>query len=178
MSSIIDFKPHSQLEASAQLDAFIVWAKATLAKGVPNKRVHAGIRWDMNSWHNSGVHGCAFTVHGLNKNAKAKDKKYMQPPFIDFAKALIVHYRVFRGKKLAKAWLSVAKVLEVALVDLSGARDVTRISAAICNKSCEHFKNDYPSGDTAYIYSKILEQIVQLMRAWIHRISAALWITR
>ncbi|MBP5981841.1 MAG: hypothetical protein KA748_16750 [Halomonas sp.] len=163
MSSIIDFKPHSQLEASAQLDAFIVWAKATLAKGVPNKRVHAGIRWDMNSWHNSGVQGCTFTVHGLNRNAKAKDKKYMQPPFIDFAKALIVHYKVFRGKKLAKNWLLVAKVLEVALVDLSGGRDVTRTSAAICNRTCEYFKNKYPNGNTAYTFSKILEHIVQLM---------------
>lgn len=165
MSSIIDFKPQSHLKAAEQLDAFIAWAKATLPKGEPNKRVHAGIRWDMDSWHHSGVVSCSFTAHGSHRNAKAKDKKYMQPPFIDFAKALIVYRRVFQGKKSMRSWLSVAKFLEVALVELSGTRDVTKVSAAICNKACEHFINEYPVGDIAYINSKSLEQIVQLMRA-------------
>ncbi|MGP9551387.1 hypothetical protein [Halomonas sp. AOP42-D1-22] len=164
MSSIIDFKPQSHLKAAEQLDAFIAWAKASLLKGVPNKDVHAGIRWDMDSWHKSGVTSCAFTSHGSPRYAKAKDKKYMQPPFVDFAKALIVYYRVFLGKKSVHSWLSAAKILEVALVELSGTRDVTRLSAAICNRTCEHFKNQYPDGNTAYLYSKSLGQIVQLMR--------------
>lgn len=164
MSSIVNFKPQSKLNAAAQLDAFIEWAKATLPKGVPNKRVHAGIRWDMDSWHKSGVVSCAFTAHGSPRNAKAKDKKYMQPPFIDFAKALIVYYRIFRGKISAKDWLSAARTLEVALVELSGTRDVTRVSAAICNRACEHFKAEYPDGNNAYSKSKTLEQIVHLMR--------------
>ncbi|WP_336269974.1 hypothetical protein [Vreelandella arctica] len=164
MSSIIDFKPQSHFKAAAQLDAFIVWAQATLPKGVANKEVHAGIRWNMDSWHKSGVTSCAFTAHESPRYAKAKDKKYMQPPFIDFAKALIVYYRVFQGKKSVWSWLSAAKILEVALVELSGTRDVTRISAAICNRACEHLKNVYPDGNTAYFYSKSLGQIVQLMR--------------
>lgn len=164
MSNIIDFKPQSYLKASTQLDAFIAWAKDTLPKGVPNKRVHAGIRWDMDSWHKSGIASCSFTAHGSPRNAKAKEKKYMQPPFIDFAKALIVYYRVFRGKRSAKDWLAAARILEVALVELSGTRDVTRVSAAICNRACEHFKTEYPEGNTAYNHSKSLEQIVQLMR--------------
>lgn len=164
MSSIIDFKPQSCLKAAAQLDAFIAWAKATLPKGTLNKRVHAGIRWDMDSWHSSGVSGCAFTVYGSCRNAKAKDKKYMQPPFLDFAKALIVYWRVFRGKKSTNNWLTAAKILEVALVELSGTRDVTRMSAAICNRACEHLKNQYPDVNNAYVHSKSLEQIVQLMR--------------
>ena len=164
MNNIIDFKPQSYLKSSTQLDAFIAWAKETLPKGVSNKRVHAGIRWDMDSWHKSGIHSCAFTAYGSPKNAKAKDKKYMQQPFIDFAKALIVYYRVFRGKRSAKDWLSAARILEVALVELSGKRDVTRVSAAICNRACEHFKTEYPDGNVAYNHSKSLEQIVQLMR--------------
>ncbi|WP_089676463.1 hypothetical protein [Halomonas shengliensis] len=164
MSNIIDFKPQIHLEAAAQLDAFIAWAKATLPKGVPNQRVHSGIRWDMESWHKSGVVSCSFTAHGAPRYSKAKDKKYMQPPFIDFAKAIVVYYRVFLGKKSVREWLTAAKVLEVALVELSGTRDVTRVSAAICNRACEHFKNDYPRGDTAYNNGKSLEKIVQLMR--------------
>ncbi|MFU1519940.1 hypothetical protein ACM25P_15875 [Vreelandella alkaliphila] len=163
MSSIIDFKPQSDLNAAAQLDAFIAWAKATLSKGVPNKRVHAGIRWSMASWHKSGVASCAFTAHGSDRNAKAKDREYMQPPFIDFAKALIVYYRVFRGKKSVSGWLTAAKVLEVSLVELTGTRDVTRISAAICNRACEYLKNAYLTGNIAYVLSKNVEQIVKLM---------------
>lgn len=162
MSSINDFKPQSHLDAAAQMDAFIAWAKATLPKGVSTKRVYAGIRWDMDSWHKSGIVSCTFTAHGSSR--KAKEKKYMQPPFIDFAKALIVYCRIFRGKKSTKEWLSAARILEVALFELSGTRDVTRMSAAICNRACEHFKTKYPDRDSAYINSKMLEQIVQLMR--------------
>ncbi len=164
MSNIIDFKPLSHLKAAAQLEAFITWAQATLPKGVPNQRVHAGIRWDMDSWHSSGISSCAFTAHGSPRNSNPKYKKYMQPPFMDFAKALIVYYRVFRGKKSAKDMLSGARILEVALVEVTGARDVTRVSAAICNRACEHLKAEYPDGNSAYIRSKYLEQIVVLMR--------------
>ena len=164
MSNITDFKAQSYLKAATQLDAFIAWAKDTLPKGVPNKRVYAGIRWDMDSWHKSGIPSCAFTAHRSPRNAKAKDKKYMKPPFIDFAKAIIVYYRVYQGKKSAKDWVLAARILEATLVELSGTRDVTRVSAAICNRACEHLKNEYPDGNVAYNHSKSLEQIVQLMR--------------
>lgn len=164
MSSIIDFKPQSHLNASTQLNAFIAWAKATLPKGVANSRVHAGIRWDMGSWHKSGISACSFTAHGSHRNAKAQDRKYMQSPFIDFAKALIVYYILFRGNKSANRLLIAAKALEVALVELSETRDVTRISAAICNRACEYLKTVHPNGNSAYINSKVLEKIVQLMR--------------
>ncbi len=164
MSNIIDFKPLSHLKAAAQLDAFITWAQATLPKGVPNQRIHAGIRWDMDSWHNSGISSCAFTAHGSPRNSNAKGKKFMQPPFMDFAKALIVHHCVFRGKKSAKDILSGARILEVALVEVTGANDVTRVSAAICNRACEHLKAEYSDGNSAYNRSKFLEQIVVLMR--------------
>ncbi|MCH4562339.1 hypothetical protein MKP05_04225 [Halomonas sp. EGI 63088] len=163
MSKIIDFKPQNHLKAAAQLNAFVAWATATLPKGVPNERVYAGIRWDMDSWHKSGVSNCAFTAHGSPRYAKAKDKKYMQPPFIDFAKALVVYYRVFLGKQSVKGYLSAAKALELALVELSGTRDVTRLSAAICNRACEHFKTKHPDY-IAYQLSKNLERIVKLMR--------------
>lgn len=164
MSNIIDFKPFSHLKAASQLDAFIAWAQATLPKGVPNQRVHAGIRWDMDSWHNSGISSCAFTAHRSPRNSNPKYKKYMQPPFMDFAKAVIVYHRVFQGKKSAKDILSGARILEVALVEVTGARDVTRVSAAICNRACEHLKAEYPDGNSAYVRSKYLEQIVVLMR--------------
>ena len=164
MSSIIDFKSHSHIKAAAQLDAFIEWSKATLAKGVLNKQVHAGIRWDMDSWHKFGIEGCAFTAHGSPRYAKVKDKKYMQPPFLDFVKALIVYYKIYRGDKSILGWLTAARKLEVALVELSGTRDVTRVSAAICNRACEHLKVSYSDGNHAYSRSKNLEQIVQLMK--------------
>jgi len=162
MSGIIDFKPQSQLKAAGQLDAFIAWAKATLLKGVPNRRVHAGIQWDMYSWHRSGITKCAFTAHGSSR--KAKDKQHMQPPFIDFAKALIVYYHFFLVKKSASDFLAAARILEVVLVESTGTRDVTKVTAAICNKACEYFISEYPNGNAAYYKSKRLEKIVQLMR--------------
>jgi len=163
MNNIVDFKPLSHLNAAARLDAFIEWAKATLPKGIPNQRVHAGIRWDMDSWNSSGISSCAFTAHKSPRNANPKDKKYMQPPFMDFAKALIVHYRIFRGKKSAKDILSGARILEFALTEVTGTDDVTRVSAAVCNRACEHLRIEHPDGNSAYNKSKYLEQIVALM---------------
>lgn len=163
MTNIVDFKTRSCLDAAAQLDAFISWAQDALPKGVLNKRVHAGVRWDMNSWHKSGLPSCAFTAHGSPRNSEEKKRKYMKPPYMDFAKALVVYYRVFQGKKCPKDWLSAAKILEAALVEISGARDVTKVSAAICNRACEKLQAEYPNGNSAYNRGKFLEQIVRLM---------------
>lgn len=164
MSKIIDFEPQSHLNSAAQMNAFIAWAKDTLLKGAANKRVHAGIRWDMDSWHKFGIEGCAFTAHGSPRYAKKKEKKYMQSPFLDFVKAIIVYYKVYRGDKSILGWLAALRKLEFALVELSGKRDVTRVSSAIFNRACEHLKDSYPNGNHAYNKSKNLEQIFKLMK--------------
>lgn len=160
MSNIIDFKPQTHLKAAAQLDAFISWAQATLPKGVPSKRVHAGIRWDINSWHKYGLKGCAFSAHGASRGAR----EYMQPAFMDFAKAVIVYHGVFRSKKGVKGLLPSLRCLEVALRELTGTGDVTQVSAAVCNRACEHFQTYYTNENTAHENSKYLGQVVSLMR--------------
>lgn len=162
MNDIIDFKPKAALEAAKQLEAFIAWAKATLPKGIPD-RVHAGIQWDMNSWHSSGMIGAAFTTQGTPKNISAEQRLYMQPPFIDFAKAILVYHRVYRGQKLVSGWIRALRVLEVALVELTGAGDVTQVSAAVCNRACECMQAHWPKGNVAYTVSKTLENIIQWM---------------
>jgi hypothetical protein len=162
MSNIIDFKPKADLDAAQQLDAFIAWAKATLPKGIPD-RVHASIRWEMDSWHQSGMASAAFTAMNSLRKAKSEDKQYMQPPFLDFAKAILVYRRVYLGKKSVYHWLHAMKALEFALVELTGTRDVTQVSAAVCNRACEHMQAKFAKGNNAYIMSTCLNQILKLM---------------
>jgi len=162
MSEIIDFKPKADCEAAEQLDAFVTWAKETLPKGIPN-RVHANIQWDLDSWHKSGLNGATFTVLGSPRNAFAEQKRYMKRPFIDFAKAILVYRRVFLGKKEIKGWLSSLKALEMALVELTDARDVTQVTPAVCNKASALINLQWPKGNNAYILSKNLEPIIKLM---------------
>lgn len=164
MSTIVDFKPLNHANAKAQLDAFITWAQIALPKGVANQRVHAGIQWDMDSWHDSGIPSCAFTAYKSPRNTNSNSKVYMQSSFMDFTKAIIVHYRVFQGKKSAKDMLYGARILEAALLELTGTSDVTKTSAAVCNRACEHLTIDYPRGNSAYSISKYLENIVLFMR--------------
>lgn len=159
-NNIVDFKPRSQLAAEAQLAAFIEWAKQTLPKGIPN-RVHASIRWEDGSWHPHGVHACSFTAHGSTKAAP----KAMQAPFTEFAKAMVVNRRVYLKKKTLNNWLNALKALEVALFELTGTRDVTRVSAAVCNKACEHMNRHWTKGNTAYQHGRALEALITLMRA-------------
>ena len=166
MSNIIDFKPKADLKAAEQLDAFIAWAQATLPKGVPD-RVHAGIRWDMdsNSWHGSGIIGATFTALGSPKYAMVKKRLFMQQPFMDFAKAAVVNHCVFHRNKSIGGWIGALKALEVALVEIIGTRDVTQVSAAVCNRTCEIMQLQWPKSHTAYLRSKTLEQIIKLMRS-------------
>ncbi|WP_020410301.1 hypothetical protein [Hahella ganghwensis] len=162
MSNIIDFKSKADLEAAEQLDAFIVWAQATLPKGVPD-RVHASIRWDMDSWHESGIESATFTALGSPRRATAETRLVMQSPFMDFAKAVVVNRCVFHRKKSIGGWLGALKALEMALVELTGARDVTQVSAAVCNRACGLMQLQWPLSQTAYLRSKTLERIIKLM---------------
>jgi hypothetical protein len=159
MTNIVDFKPNSHLNAEAQLNAFLEWAKETLPKGIPD-RVYASIRWEDESWHPHGFTGCAFTALGSTRNAPKK----MQPPFTDFAKAILVYRRVYQTKKAVQDWLASMKALEAALVELTGTRDVTRVSAAVCNRACEHMETQWAKGDNAYTLGRLLETIITLMR--------------
>lgn len=158
-NNIVDFKPRSQLAAEAQLVAFIEWAKQTLPKGIPN-RVHASIRWEDDSWHPHGFKGCSFTALGSTKVAP----KAMQAPFTEFAKALVVYRRVYLQKKSVDEWLFALRELEAVLFELTGTRDVTRVSAAVCSTACEHMNRHWTKGNTAYGISKALEAIITLMR--------------
>lgn len=159
MNDIVDFKPKSHLAAEDQLNGFIQWAKATLPKGIPD-RVHASIRWEDESWHSHGFKSCAFTALGSSKIAPIK----MQPPFIDFAKAILVYRRVYQTKMSGQGPLYTMRALDVALVELTGTRDVTRVSAAVCNRACEHIKTHWKADNNAYRFGKNLENIITLMR--------------
>lgn len=158
--NIVDFKPKSQLDAAANLAAFINWAKETLPKGIPN-RVNASIRWEDDSWHSHGFLQSNFTALGSTKSAP----KTMGAPFTDFTKAILVYRKVYLQKKVMNDWMNALRGLEVALFELTGTRDVTRVSAAICNDACEHMKRHWTKGNTAYRTSKSLEAMIALMRA-------------
>lgn len=158
-NNIVDFNPRTRLAAEAQLAAFIEWAKQTLPKGIPN-RVHASIRWEDSSWHPHGFYNCSFSALGSTIVAPVA----MQAPFTDFAKAILVYRKVFSQKKATSVWLYALKGLEAALFELTGTRDVTRVSAAVCNTACEHMNRHWTKGDTAYGISKALEVIITLVR--------------
>ncbi|OWL84023.1 hypothetical protein [Halopseudomonas aestusnigri] len=163
MTNIEPFTPKKNLKAAEQVDAFIGWAKTTLPKGVPQK-VHAGVRWEAFSWHGWGIRSCTFYVLGNNRFAKAVDKIPMQQPFIDFAKATIVHYRILNNKKNVTGWLMALKAMEVALVEMTGRGDVTQLNGAVCYKACEYIQANLNSSQTCYRISKFLENIVDLIK--------------
>jgi hypothetical protein len=159
-NNIVEFKPRSHVAAEAQLAAFIEWAKQTLPKGIPS-RVHSSICWEDGSWHRHGVQQCSFTALGSTIAAP----RAIEAPFTEFAKAIMVYRRVYLQKKAIKNWLTALKALEAALVELTGTRDVTQVSAAACNKACEHLSRHWTKGNNAYVTSKALEALITLMRA-------------
>ncbi|RJX82166.1 hypothetical protein [Pseudomonas sp. LS-2] len=159
-NNIVDFKPRSHLGAEAHLAEFIEWAKQTLPKGIPN-RVHASIRWEDGSWHAHGFQSCSFTALESTKVAP----KAMQAPFTEFAKAMAVYWGVYLKNKSFNNVLNALKALEVALFESTCTRDVTRVSAAVCNEACEHLSRHWTKGNTAYQHGRALEAVINLMRA-------------
>jgi hypothetical protein len=162
MSNVSDFKPRAELEAAKQLDGFITWAKDSLPKGIPDL-VHEGIQWDMLSWHQLGVHYASFRAYDASRYSSDGVGVFMKPPFIDFAKSMIVHARVFRRKKYISDLLGALKALEAALVDLKGTRDVTQVSAAVCSRACEFIVARCPKGRGARDRSLQLENTIKFM---------------
>lgn len=160
---VIDFKPRSHLEAAAQLDAFISWARMTLVKGVDNKWLNPGLQWDMPSWHQGGIKGCSFTACMTHQGNNAEVEGYMQKPFMDFAKALVVHQYIFRRKSSVDGILRALKLLEVALLEYTGSVDVTKLSSTICDTVAANLRLNFCEGNTAYLAGCILERIVKLM---------------
>ena len=163
MSNIESFKPIKNLEAAEQMDFFIGWAKDTLPKGVPQK-VYAGVRWEDLSWHQWGIQSCTFYVLGNNRRAKETGKISMQPPFIDFAKAVIVHRRILNDKKSVISWLTALKAMEAALFEVTGRSDVIELNAAICYKTCEYIQAHQKKREICYQFGKSLENIVGLLK--------------
>lgn len=162
MSNIVGFKPKSDLEAREQLGEFIAWAKATLPKGIPDL-AHESIQWGMSSWHSSGINRASFSAQGSPRNATDKTRLIMQPPFIDFAKAIVVYVRVFLRKNSIEDWLGSLRALEAALFELKRTRDVTQVSASVCNRASELLLEKYSRGRPARYKSLRLEQIIAFM---------------
>lgn len=160
MSYIVDFKPKASIDSTQQLKALINWAQETLPKGIPT-RVHEGIEWNLKSWTSSGIKGASFTALGSSRNGGEKDKRYMVPDFMQFAKSVVVYRFIFQGKGVSDS-INALKALEVALQELTSTSDVTQMSAAVCNRACElagaHWKVN-----NAYITSKALERIIAFM---------------
>lgn len=162
MAEIIDFKPKVNLKAAEQLNVFIEWAQATLPKGIPN-RVHACIRWEVDSWHGAGITCATFTALDSPRNRSAKTRRVMQPPFIDFAKAIAVYRALYLQKKSVQDSICSLRALEVALVELTGSRDVTQVTPLVCNRACELMERLWAGGGNAYNRSKALETIIELI---------------
>lgn len=164
MNNILPFISQSKLGAQKQIAFFIEWAKTTLLKGVPNQ-VYDGVHWEAESWHPWGIKGGSFYAFEVEKQFSRKDKSLIQKPFLDFVKAVIVYRYIFQNKRCIHTYLSALKVLEFAMLEITGERDVTQINAAVCDKASNMMLSKWPNGDAAYSYSNALEQIVDLMKA-------------
>ena len=172
MSDIIDFKPKAALEPAEQLEVFIEWAKAILPKGIPD-RVHEGIQWDMNSWHRSGMTSTPFTAFDSPRKGLAEPRQYMQRSMMDFAKAILVYHRVYRGQKSVRTRLDALRVLEVALLELTGAGDVTQLTAAVCISRARQSLMKMPAIDMAMKDRKVALKAPTEKTGWIKDINKA-----
>ncbi|MFW7523768.1 hypothetical protein ACODM8_06460 [Vibrio ostreicida] len=158
MSHILQFKPKTDLTAQANLDAFIKWAKQ-VAEDSKGGLLYDSFSWDDLTWRTHGVNEAAFTRSGWT----ASNPVWMESPFVDFAKAIVIKRYCYDRFKSMQQYLDALRALEAALTSLQRAGVVTQITAEVCNTALGCIVTAY-NEKRAYSVSLALGKIV----SWMH----------
>lgn len=146
MAEILHFTPKAELSAQNNLSLFIDSCRRDLT--VFGK----DLQWAEWHWPKAGQ----FTKIGTNGRA-AREEDALDPAFRDFAKA---YFRYQQGHKPTKTkWeLSALRALEVALLQVTGAGDLSGMSIAVLDEAAKVARDHYSRG-AAYHAGRELERL-------------------
>ena len=141
MTDVISFRPREGLEAEKQVKEFIAWAKGLTGFDKPDSKLDWGA-WGWKPWLGRS---CDFVKLGVNSRSTSFDlsKELLDRKIIDFAKAYVLEQQSLKTTKTIQEIVAV-RVLEVALLELIGEADITRVNASVYDRAAEvineHFK--------------------------------------
>jgi hypothetical protein len=144
MTNIMHFMPEAETTAQANLEAFIKLCRPLLNSYPAIKS------WEETPWDLAGVVeqtgrgtariASAFTSYEASQVRGAQE---MAEPFLSFAKAYFLYQQAFRPTTAFSRRLAALRALEKALVDVHGASDPWRTTAAICNQATTLIKKRF-----------------------------------
>ncbi|RKR70994.1 hypothetical protein [Marinobacter nauticus] len=152
MADVIHFKPRGQVSAEENVSAFIADVKRITAFDLPNYP----LKWSAVNW-TDWLKGAGFVKLGINaprlrKNANPplQDDEILDEKIIDFAKAyFLYHQAIQRTKSMLE--IPVVRAIEVALLDLRGAADITLCNESVFDRAAEIAKAHFSEGRAYHI---------------------------
>lgn len=160
MKNIIHFTPKEELELEENLKSFISICRKSSVWNVKEN-------FENNVWDVGFQKGQNKTIRLIFSTAEAASKNssgpYLQQPFLDFAKSVIVYLQETDKVVNPSARISALRHLEQALRELSKDSRPTAVSEMVLNKAIEILRNNNSDG-FAYSVGGQLEKIAHLMQ--------------
>lgn len=162
MADIIVFTPRTDLDASANLRAFIDLCRNKLSVFGRNLPFDDDI-WDVTAHVPTNARkttqSFAFRAWGSTRTASAGP---LAEPFRSFAKAYVRYQYGVRPAKNMQHWMMALRALEVALTENGGDANPIRIDAGILNRAAQLLEAQY-SNATAYNVAGCLDVIAEFL---------------
>lgn len=148
MSNVLLFKPRAELDAKANLKAFIAMCRDKLTV------FGANLDWDSNAWPKV----CNFTVMGAPARGYSQDQ-LLNPEIIPFAKAYVRYQQGHNPTKL-KNEIKAIRCIEKSLLQVKGKADITLVDANVMDIAAA-IARDYQA--TAYQAGNALAKLVSFL---------------
>jgi len=162
MADIIHFTPRADLDAQANLNAFVAVCREKLTV------FGADLPFDENSWNvtkyiNLKAKRCNLSiVFGSWKTANDNEPKPMAEPFLSFAKSYMRYQHAMRPTKVVGQRVAALRALEAALLERGAAPNPVTVSHEILHRAAQLIDANFTDG-VAYRVAGQLEMISDLL---------------
>ncbi len=160
-TSVLHFTPRSELGARGNLVAFIELCRQSEVLNASNQ-FDADI-WDIG--HHKGrnsVHRAVFSTLEAAQTSSATPA--LPPPFLEFAKAIIVYLQDYRPVVSVAPRISALRCLEAAMREWTKGSRPTAVDVQVLDKAAELARRNF-SADVAYRIAGQLELIADCMHS-------------
>ncbi|MEH6672394.1 integrase [Halopseudomonas sp.] len=148
MSKVLLFKPNAELDAKANLEAFIAMCRDKLTV------FGANLDWDNHAWPKV----CNFTVIGAPSRGYTAEQ-LLNADIIPFAKAYMRYQQGHNPTKL-KNEIKAIRCIEKALLQVKGKADITLVDANVMDIAVDVARE---SPASAYQYGIALRKLVEFL---------------
>jgi len=159
MSSVVlQFTPRLESDSKQNLNEFIDLCRKSEVLGACNQ-------FNLNTWeigHLKGHNKVQRVIFSTLDISGSENQNYMSPPFLDFAKAMLIYWQCRRPAVSLSVRVVALRCMEAALRERNAESDPTAVTSEILDAAVA-LARSRSSPSTAYILAGQIEMIAKLM---------------